>query len=147
MFFYFWIRFPDLFFVFFLILSGIHFGISDRESKSAVQKKLEVLLRAVIIIFFPVKFHIEEIREIFFFFFVSDNLISSLFYWSDFFLHFSFFILSIFFVKFLLKKISINLLHKYLAKKLGHLKKPDEVVIVKKFPTTSTGKVIKRFLK
>lgn len=51
------------------------------------------------------------------------------------------------FLKLKNKKISINLLHKYLAKKLGHLKKPDEVVIIKKFPTTSTGKVIKRFLK
>ena len=51
------------------------------------------------------------------------------------------------FLKLKNKKISINSLHKYLTKKLGQLKKPDEVVIIKKFPTTSTGKVIKRFLK
>lgn len=51
------------------------------------------------------------------------------------------------FLKLKNKKISINLLNKYLLKKLGQLKKPDEVVIIEKFPTTSTGKVIKRFLK
>ncbi|MAI29803.1 MAG: hypothetical protein CMP38_06315 [Rickettsiales bacterium] len=110
LFFYFWMILPDLFFIFFLILSGLHFGISDRESKSALQKKLEVLLRAIIIIFFPIKFHINEIREIFIFFFVTDNLISLLFYWSDFFLYFSFFIFSFFLIKFLLNKVSTNLL-------------------------------------
>ena len=110
LFFYFWMILPDLFFIFFLILSGLHFGISDRESKSALQKKLEVLLRAIIIIFFPIKFHINEIREIFIFFFVTDNLISLLFYWSDFFLYFSFFFFSFFLIKFLLNKVSTNLL-------------------------------------
>ena len=45
------------------------------------------------------------------------------------------------------KMISLNLLNKYLLKKLGQLKKPDEVVIIKKFPITSTGKIIKIFYK
>ena len=51
------------------------------------------------------------------------------------------------FLKLKNKKISINKLNDYLHKKLGSLKKPDEIVTIEKFPTTSTGKVIKRFLK
>ncbi len=110
LFFYFWLRFSDLFFIFFLILSGLHFGISDRECKASLQRKLEVLLRAIIIIFFPIRFYIEEIREIFSFFFVSDNLITLLFYWSEYFLYFAFLIFSFFLINFAFKKISINLL-------------------------------------
>ena len=95
-FFFFWLKFPDVFFVLFLILSGLHFGISDRESKLFIQKKLEILLRALIIIFLPIKFYIDEIKEIFTFFFVSENLISLLFNWSEFFFIFNNFNIFIF---------------------------------------------------
>ena len=64
LFFSFWLIFPDFFFILFLILSGLHFGISDRESKPPFQKKLEILLRSLIIIVLPIKFYIQEIREI-----------------------------------------------------------------------------------
>ena len=94
----------------FLILSGLHFGISDRESKPPFQKKLETLLRSLIIIVLPIKFYIQEIREIFMFFFVSDNLISLLFYWSDFFFYTAILIFFFFLINFSLKKISPNLL-------------------------------------
>ncbi len=110
LFFYFWLIFPDLFFVVFLILSGLHFGISDRESKFPFQKKLEILLRSLIIIILPIRFYIEEIREIFKFFFVSDNLISLLFYWSDFLFYIAILIFFFFLINFSLKKISLNLL-------------------------------------
>ena len=99
-FFFFWLKFPDVFFVLFLILSGLHFGISDRESKLFIQKKLEVLLRALIIIFLPIKFYIDEIKEIFTFFFVSENLISLLFNWSEFFLYLIIFIFLFFLINF-----------------------------------------------
>ena len=110
LFFYFWLIFPDLFFVVFLILSGLHFGISDRESKFPFQKKLEILLRSLIIIILPIRFYIEEIREIFKFFFVSDNLISLLFYWSDFLFYIAILIFFFFLINFSLKKIYLNLL-------------------------------------
>ena len=109
-FFFFWLKFPDVFFVLFLILSGLHFGISDRESKLFIQKKLEVLLRALIIIFLPIKFYINEIKEIFTFFFVSENLISLLFNWSDFFFYFTILIFLFFLINFMLKKTSVNLI-------------------------------------
>ena len=110
LFFYFWLKFPDLFFTFFLILSGLHFGISDRESKLVLQKQLEVLIRAIIIIFLPIRFYTEEIREIFIFFFVSENLISQLYYLSEYFLYFTFLIFSFFLINFVIKKISLNLI-------------------------------------
>ena len=110
LFFYFWLKFPNLFFVFFLILSGLHFGISDRQSKSFLLKNMEVLLRAIIIIILPVWFYTDEIKEIFLFFFVSDNFITSFYYWSEFFLYLAIFILILFLISFLLKKISKNLI-------------------------------------
>jgi len=108
-FFFFWLKFPNVFFVLFLVLSGLHFGISDRESKLSIQKKLEVLLRALIIIFLPIRFYIYEIKEIFMFFFVSENLISLLFHLSEFFLYLTIFIFLFFLVNFVFKKISVNL--------------------------------------
>ena len=113
-FFFFWLKFSDLFFVFFLILSGLHFGISDRESKLFLQKKLEVFLRALIIIFLPIKFYIDEIREIFIFFFASEDLISMLFYWSDFFLYITVVIFVFFLINFVFKKISANLIIEFI---------------------------------
>ncbi len=113
-FFFFWLKFSDLFFVFFLILSGLHFGISDRKSKLFLQKKLEVLLRALIIIFLPIKFYIDEIREIFIFFFASEYLISVMFYWSEFFLYFTIFIFLFFLISFVFKKISVNLIVEFI---------------------------------
>ncbi len=109
-FFYFWLKFPNLFFIFFLILSGLHFGISDRESKSFLMKKMEVLLRAIIIIILPIRFYTEEIKEIFLFFFINDNFITSFYYWSEFFLYLAIFIVIFFLINFLLKKISKNLI-------------------------------------
>lgn len=45
------------------------------------------------------------------------------------------------------KNIKLKKLDSFLIKKLGQLKKPDNIVIVDKFPQTSTGKIIKRYLK
>ncbi len=115
LFFFSWLKFADLFFIIFLILSGLHFGISDRESKTPLKKKLEVLLRAIIIIFLPVKFYIEEIREIFIFFLVSDNLINILFSWSDIFLYIAYIIFFYFLINLLLKKVSLNLLIEFVS--------------------------------
>ena len=108
-FFYLWLNFPNLFFSFFLILSGLHFGISDGESKSYLHKKFEILLRAIIIIILPVRFYIDEIKEIFLFFFVSDNFITSFYYLSEFFLYLAILIFMFFVISFLLNKTSKNL--------------------------------------
>ena len=113
-FFFLWLKFPNLFFLLFLILSGLHFGISDRESIFFYQKKLEVLLRAIIIIFLPIRFYIDEIREIFMFFFASENLISLLFYWSEIFLYLTIFIFLFFLFNFLFSKLSVNLLIEFI---------------------------------
>ncbi|MAZ46026.1 MAG: hypothetical protein CMM98_00400 [Rickettsiales bacterium] len=109
-FFYLWLKFSDLFFIFFLTLSGLHFGISDKESKLYFQKRMEILLRAIVIIFLPIKFYIEEIREIFIFFNVSDNLISLLFYWSEFFFYFAIIIFFFFLINFFFRKLSKDLI-------------------------------------
>ena len=79
-----------------------------------MQKKLEVLLRALIIIFLPIKFYIDEIKEIFMFFFVSENLISLLFHWSEFFLYLTIFIFLFFLINFVFKKISVNLIIEFI---------------------------------
>ena len=44
------------------------------------------------------------------------------------------------------KKLFLAKLKKDLIKKLGYLKCPDEIVTIKKFPKTQSGKIIKRFL-
>ena len=55
-FFFFWLNFPDVFFVLFLILSGLHFGISDRESKLYMQKNLRSYLEHLSLFSFLLNF-------------------------------------------------------------------------------------------
>ena len=70
-FFFLWIKFPHLLFIIFLFLSILHFGISDCLEKSEFAF-IEVLIRGILVISLPFKFHIRESIEIFSFFFVDS---------------------------------------------------------------------------
>ena len=70
-FFFSWINFPNLLFIIFLTLSILHFGISDCIEKSKFAF-VEVLIRGILVISLPFKFHLEETVEIFSFFFVDS---------------------------------------------------------------------------
>ena len=70
-FFFSWINFPHLFFIIFLFLSILHFGISDCIEKSKFAF-IEVLIRGIFVISLPFKFHLKESIEIFSFFFVDS---------------------------------------------------------------------------
>ncbi len=72
-FFLMWINFPNFIFILFLFLSCLHFGISDCISKN---KLIEVLVRGLIVISLPFKFHSEKSIEIFSFFLVNENFLS-----------------------------------------------------------------------
>ena len=64
-FFYLWIIFPNTFFILFLLLSYLHFGISDNLSKKSINKYFEIITRGAIIIFIPIIFHHETTIKIF----------------------------------------------------------------------------------
>ena len=72
LFFIIWINYPNLVFLLFLVLSGLHFGISDCVSNF---KLVEVLTRGIIVITFPFKFHLEETLDVFSYFFVDNNFL------------------------------------------------------------------------
>ena len=82
-FFIFWIKIPKVFFILFLFLSLFHFGYSDRISNSRYLKFLEVLIRGSIIIIFPLKFHFEETKNLFSYFFIDENFSLLLLYYFD----------------------------------------------------------------
>ena len=71
-FFILWINFPNLIFFFFLLLSASHFGISDSVTKKSF---LEILIRGIIVITLPFKFHLEKTVEIFSYFFVQKSFL------------------------------------------------------------------------
>ena len=82
-----WIYFPRVFFSIFLILSIIHFGISDCIAKDIRIRSLEVMIRGIIVISLPFKFHSEKSIEIFSYFLVNKEfLINSIIYFDYLFL-------------------------------------------------------------
>ena len=64
-FFYLWIIFPNTFFILFLLLSYLHFGISDNLSQKSVNKYFEIIIRGAVIIFVPILSHNETTIQIF----------------------------------------------------------------------------------
>ena len=74
-FFIMWINFPNFVFLLFLFLSALHFGISDSITKNNL---IEIFIRGMIVITLPFKFHLERSIEIFSFFFVETNFLSSI---------------------------------------------------------------------
>ncbi len=69
-FFYLWIMFPNILFKIFLLLSILHFGISDSITSNKI---IETLIRGFLVIILPFKFHLEKTIEIFSFFYIEEN--------------------------------------------------------------------------
>ncbi len=107
-FFFLWLDFPNTLFVIFLILSGMHFGISDRLTNQKKLKHLEVFIRALIILIFPIIFHPEETNRLFSFFLVNNEFYFYLYSFSNYLFYFLIMAIPYFFFKiYLIKKIII----------------------------------------
>ena len=78
-FFFFWLKFPEFIFVIFLIISGLHFGISDSLVEENRLRRIEIFIRALIILVLPIKFYPQQTKDLFNFFFIDDSFFSILF--------------------------------------------------------------------
>ena len=78
-FFFFWLEFPEFIFIIFLIISGLHFGISDSLVEENRLRRIEIFIRALIILVLPIKFYPQETKYLFNFFFIDDSFFSILF--------------------------------------------------------------------
>ena len=72
-FFLIWLNFPNFTFTVFLVLSLLHFGISDKLYFNKLISLFEILLRALIIFTLPIIFHNYETTQIVKFLHVSDE--------------------------------------------------------------------------
>ena len=72
-FFFIWQIYPNYVFTVFLILSLMHFGISDKLKSKNVMVANEILLRSFIIISLPIVLHNEQTLEIFYFLNISED--------------------------------------------------------------------------
>ena len=94
-FFYFWLIFPDIGFLIFLLLSMIHFGISDRLSKIKINRIVEIIFRGMAIIILPLMFHQDKTLEIFQFFGLSYETLNSIQFLSNYFFYLLIFFFSL----------------------------------------------------
>ena len=92
LFFFLWIKFPNIIFLIFLLLSTIHFGISDKVSKIKYTKTIEILIRATVVFVLPLKFHPETTSEIFKFLGLNNETLIAIQFLNDFFFYFLIFI-------------------------------------------------------
>jgi len=88
LFFFLWIKFPNIIFLIFLLLSTIHFGISDKVSKIKYTKTIEILIRATVVFVLPLKFHSETTLEIFKFLGLNNETLIAIQFLKDFFFYF-----------------------------------------------------------
>ena len=103
-----WLKFPNTLFILFLILSGMHFGISDRLINQKKIKHLEVFIRATIIIIFPIFFHPEETSRFFNFFLINNEFYFYLYSLSNYFFYLLIITIPYFFFKiYFIKKKSV----------------------------------------
>ncbi len=72
-FFLIWLNFPNFAFTVFLVLSLLHFGISDKLYFDRIISLFEILLRALIIFTLPIVFHNYETTQIVKFLHVSEE--------------------------------------------------------------------------
>ena len=72
-FFLIWLNFPNFTFTVFLVLSLLHFGISDKLYFDKLISLFEISLRALIIFTLPIVFHNYETTQIVKFLYVSDE--------------------------------------------------------------------------
>ncbi len=78
-FFYFWTKFCNIFFLIFLIISFLHFGIDDKLSSGNLFNNIsEILIRGGIIILVPIKFHFSETEVIFKILLASEDFLNNL---------------------------------------------------------------------
>jgi len=82
-----WLNYSEIMFTIFLFLSSWHFGSSDAFLKNRSMKIYEILLRGMIIIIVPLRFHYYETNQVFNFFFVNDEFIFLLFRISEYFMY------------------------------------------------------------
>lgn len=72
-FFFIWQIYPNYVFTVFLVLSLMHFGISDKLKSKNLMVANEILLRSFIIISLPIVLHNEQTLEIFYFLNISED--------------------------------------------------------------------------
>ena len=72
-FFFIWQIYPNYVFTVFLILSLMHFGISDKLKSKNIMVANEILLRSFIIISVPLVLHNEQTLKIFYFLNISED--------------------------------------------------------------------------
>ena len=72
-FFFIWQIYPNYVFTVFLILSLMHFGISDKLKSKNIMVANEILLRSFFIISLPIVLHNEQTLKIFYFLNISED--------------------------------------------------------------------------
>ena len=77
-FFLIWLNFPNFTFTVFLVLSLLHFGISDKLYFDKLISLIEISLRALIVFTLPIVFHNYETTQIVRFLYVSDEYLLTL---------------------------------------------------------------------
>ena len=77
-FFLIWLNFPNFTFTVFLVLSLLHFGISDKLYFDKLISLIEISLRALIVFTLPIVFHNYETIQIVRFLYVSDEYLLTL---------------------------------------------------------------------
>ncbi len=92
-----WINFPNYIFILFLLLSILHFGVSDCINKNKF-RTIEVLIRGIMVISLPFKFHLERSIEIFSFFFIKSDFLLKLSFYIN---YFYIFLIILFFIWFI----------------------------------------------
>ena len=97
-FFFSWIRFPDFVFTLFLILSILHFGVSDCIDKTKF-RIVELLIRGILVISLPFKFHLERTIEIFSYFFITSEFLLKVSFFINYFYIFLLFLIFIMIIK------------------------------------------------
>ena len=114
-FFSFWIIFPNIIFLAFLILSAVHFGVSDKVSRIKHLAILEILIRATLVIVLPLKFYPEITSKVFIFLGLGNEALDFIQFLNDYF--FYFLILNLFIWLFLKNEsqiLKINILIEFL---------------------------------
>ena len=114
-FFSFWIIFPNIIFLAFLILSAVHFGVSDKVSRIKHIAILEILIRATLVIVLPLKFYPEITSKVFIFLGLNNAALDFIQFLNDYF--FYFLILNLFIWLFLKNEsqiLKINILIEFL---------------------------------
>lgn len=87
-FFLLWIIFPNIIFLVFLILSAVHFGISDKVSRIKYIGILEILIRAKLVIVLPLKFYPEITSKVFIFLGLNYETLEFIQFLNDYFFYF-----------------------------------------------------------